>query len=59
MKPIFQDFCRRRNLYLDHQAQNGTFKKYEVLVKFSNGDSIDASFKDKDNIQKFLKYLSS
>jgi len=43
----------------DHQAQNGIFKKYEVLVQFSNGDSIDASFKDKEGIEKFLKYLSS
>ena len=36
----------------------GAFRKYEVIVRYTNGDSIDASFKDKDSVLTFLAYVS-
>jgi len=42
----------------DQLSRNGEFKKYEVTVRLSNGDSLDASFQSKEGVQKFLKYLS-
>ncbi len=35
----------------------GTFRKYEVIVKFSNGDKIEGSFVDKEGLKKFLSYV--
>jgi len=40
-------------------ADGHDFRKYEVMVKLSNGDSMEASFKDRQGVEKFLKYLSS
>jgi len=37
---------------------DGPFRKYEIIVKYSNGDTIDASFRSKVEADKFLKYLS-
>ena len=37
----------------------GPFRKYEIIVKYSNGDAIDASFQNKGEAEKFLKYLGS
>jgi len=34
----------------------GTFRKYEVLVKYSNGDKIEAEFRDKNRVKEFLEY---
>ena len=36
----------------------GAFRKYEIIVKYSNGDTIDASFQDKAAAERFLRYLS-
>ena len=36
----------------------GAFRKYEVIVRYTNGDSIDASFQDKDSVLNFLAYVS-
>lgn len=36
----------------------GEFRKYEVIVKFSNGDKIDASFNTKRETEKFLRYVA-
>lgn len=35
----------------------GTFRKYEAIVKYSNGDRIDGSFVDKRGLKKFLSYV--
>jgi len=43
----------------DQASKSGDFRKYEIMVKLSNGDTLDASFKNKEEIEKFLKYLSS
>lgn len=37
----------------------GAFRKFEIVVRFSNGDSIDASFKNQADAEKFLSYLGS
>ena len=36
----------------------GRFRKYEIIAKYTNGDVIDASFKDKAEATRFLKYLA-
>jgi len=43
----------------DQTSQSNDFRKYEIMVKLSNGDSLDASFRDKNGVEKFLQYLSS
>jgi len=42
----------------DQTSQSNDFRKYEIMVKLSNGDSLDASFRDKNGVEKFLQYLS-
>ncbi len=37
---------------------SGEFRKYEVLVTFSNGDRVDASFKDKARVREFLEFVA-
>jgi hypothetical protein len=44
--------------YDEASALNGGFKKYEVIVRYSNGDKIDASFAGKQETVSFLKYIS-
>lgn len=41
----------------DHESTTVTFRKYEVVVKYSNGDRIDGSFKDKQGLKSFLSYV--
>jgi len=45
--------------HFDQRSQGNDFRKYEIMVKLSNGDSLEASFKDKEGVEKFLEYLSS
>lgn len=35
------------------------FVKYEIIVKYSNGDNVEASFHSKSEVNKFLGYLGS
>ncbi len=35
----------------------GEFRKYEIYVRFSNGDTISASFKTRDKALGFLRYV--
>lgn len=44
---------------LDPKTINGEFRKYEIIVKFSNDDKIDAEFSSKESVREFLKYLAS
>lgn len=40
---------------LDLNRENcGEFEKFEIIVKYSNGDGIDATFKDKESAIEFL-----
>ena len=36
----------------------GDFRKYEVLVRFSNGDRVEGSFKDKAKALEFLQFVA-
>lgn len=36
----------------------GDFRKYEVLITFSNGDRVEGSFKDKANVREFLQFVA-
>jgi len=42
----------------DEANGEGAFRKYEVIVRYSNGDSIDASFQSKQSVLDFLAYVS-
>lgn len=42
---------------LDLVTPAGAFEKFEVIIDYSNGDTIRASFKDKTAISSFLKKL--
>lgn len=37
---------------------SGCFQKYEVLIMFSNGDRVEASFQDKARAREFLHFVS-
>ena len=43
-----------------HQSSNhfdGAFRKYEIIVKYTNGDKIEADFQDKKRAIDFLHYV--
>lgn len=42
----------------DEAEHNGQFRKYELIVRYSNGDRIDATFSDKAGAKEFLAYVS-
>lgn len=39
------------------EPHGGGFRKYEVIVRYTNGDKIDASFADKYKAVSFLRYV--
>lgn len=41
------------------KQDDGPFRKYEIIAKYSNGDTIDAFFHNKHDTEKFLRYLGS
>ncbi len=41
----------------DESGRGGVFKKYEVIVRYSNGEEINATFSDKKEVRKFLQYV--
>ena len=36
---------------------SGEFRRYEVLVTFTNGDRVEGSFKDKEKVREFLQFI--
>jgi hypothetical protein len=38
---------------------SGEFRKYEILVEFSNGDKVDAFFNTKEKVRDFLSFVST
>jgi hypothetical protein len=36
----------------------GDFRKYEVLISFTNGDRVEGSFKDKAKVREFLQFIA-
>jgi hypothetical protein len=48
--------------FLDRHAiyeGSGEFRKYEILVEFSNGDKVDAFFNTKQKVREFLSFVST
>lgn len=43
----------------NEEEKSGEFRKYEVIIKYSNGDQIDAEFSNKERVQEFLEYATS
>ncbi|HMN27474.1 MAG TPA: hypothetical protein PKE45_04895 [Caldilineaceae bacterium] len=37
---------------------SGEFRKYEILVEFSNGDKVDAFFSSKQKVHEFLSFVA-
>lgn len=37
--------------------QGGSFKKFEIIIQYSNNDKIEASFREKENAINFLQYV--
>lgn len=36
----------------------GDFRKYEVLISFTNGDRVEGSFRDKTKVKEFLQFIA-
>ena len=43
--------------YQEVAQQGGAFRKFEIIVQYSNNDKIEASFRDKENAINFLQYI--
>ncbi len=43
----------------DAKLPTGEFQKYEVIIKFSNGDKVDGLFSQKNQVLNFLEYVSA
>jgi len=43
--------------YQEDALHDGAFRKYEVIVRYTNEDKIDASFQDKEKAVAFLHYV--
>jgi multidrug efflux pump subunit AcrA (membrane-fusion protein) len=43
--------------YREDGLREGEFKKYEVIVRYSNDDKIDATFQNKEKAVAFLLYI--
>ncbi|WP_411852765.1 DNA methylase [Stenotrophomonas sp. LGBM10] len=41
------------------KVDEGAFRKYEILVRYSNGDRVEASFEGKDAALRFLAYIGA
>ena len=37
----------------------GDFRKYEIFIFFTNGDKVEASFKEKAKVKQFLRFIES
>lgn len=45
------------NNYMEDGLHGGEFRKYEIIVRYSNSDKIEASFKNKEKAVNFLRYI--
>jgi hypothetical protein len=43
--------------YKENELREGDFRKYEIIVRYSNGDKIEAFFHDKQKSVSFLRYI--
>jgi hypothetical protein len=44
--------------YQESSLHDGTFRKYEIIVRYTNDDKIDASFQNKEKAVAFLHYIA-
>lgn len=44
--------------YHEKVMKDGTFRKYEIIIRYTNGDKIDAEFNDKHGAIEFLTYVA-
>jgi hypothetical protein len=44
--------------FLEDAVVDGAFRKYEILVRYSNDDKVEASFQSKEAAIEFLRYLA-
>ena len=44
--------------YNEKVMKDGVFRKYEIIVRYTNGDKIDAEFNDKNGAIEFLTYVA-
>lgn len=44
--------------YNEKVMKDGMFRKYEIIVRYTNGDKIDAEFNDKKGAIEFLTYVA-
>jgi len=44
--------------YREEGLRDGAFRKYEIIVRYTNKDKIDASFQDKEKAVAFLRYVA-
>lgn len=40
-------------------SESGTFRKFEVIVRYTNGDRVEATFEDQSSTIGFLNYIES
>jgi hypothetical protein len=45
------------NAYAEAVPSTGDFHRYEIIVRYSNEDKLEASFKSKQNVVDFLRYV--
>jgi hypothetical protein len=43
----------------DETNKDGSFQRYEVIVRFSNGDEIKGSFNSKERTKEFMSYVGA
>jgi hypothetical protein len=43
--------------YREDALHDGSFRKYEIIVRYTNNDKIDASFQNKEKAVAFLRYV--
>ncbi len=43
--------------YREDALRDGSFRKYEIIVRYTNNDKIDASFQNKEKAVAFLQYV--
>jgi len=58
----FESVEAAKQFLLDHDqnsAKDGVFRKYEIIVRYSNGDRVDASFEEKAAALNFLAYIEA
>lgn len=58
----FESVEAAKQFLMDHDqssAKDGVFRKYEIIVRYSNGDRVDASFEEKAAALDFLAYIGA